>query len=65
MDSEQVESGQVYRSPRKPSKVPLTEGTVGEPPCTKRQILKNIAIFLLMCNISVRFSSMLSVAGCA
>ncbi|XP_059924161.1 proton channel OTOP1 [Gadus macrocephalus] len=53
MDSEQVESGQVYRSPRKPSKVPLTEGTVVEPPCAKRQILKNIAIFLLMCNISL------------
>ncbi|KAJ3601876.1 hypothetical protein NHX12_029638 [Muraenolepis orangiensis] len=54
MDNEQVESGQVYRSQRKPSKVPLTEGNkLVEGPSIKRRVLKNIAIFLLMCNISL------------
>ena len=54
MESEQEESGQVYRGPRKPSEVPLPVGNkVTEPPSIKRQILKNIAVFLLMCNVSV------------
>lgn len=60
MESEQEGSGQVYRCPRKPSEVPLPVGNkVGEPPNIKRQILKNIAVFLLMCNISVRISTCL------
>lgn len=55
MENEQEESGQVYRCPRKPSEVPLTVGNkVKEPTNIKRQILKNIAVFLIMCNISVR-----------
>lgn len=54
MENEQEESGQVYRCPRKPSEVPLPVGNkVKEPPNIKRQILKNIAVFLIMCNISV------------
>ncbi|KAK0135099.1 Proton channel OTOP1 [Merluccius polli] len=54
MDNEQAESGRAYRSPRKPSKVPLTEGNnLVDPLITKTQVLKNIAIFLLMCNISL------------
>ncbi|XP_068451188.1 proton channel OTOP1 [Clinocottus analis] len=54
MENEQEESGQVYRCPRKPSEVPLPVGNkVKEPPNIKRQILKNIAVFLIMCNISL------------
>ncbi|KAM4613064.1 proton channel OTOP1 [Polymixia lowei] len=54
MENEQEESGQVYRCPRKPSEVPLPVGNkVVEPPSMKRQILKNIAVFLIMCNISL------------
>lgn len=57
MENEQ-ESGQAYRCPRKPSVVPLPLGNkVLEPPSTKRQILKNIAVFLIMCNISVSLFS--------
>lgn len=60
MENEQEGSGQVYRCPRKPSEVPLPVGNkVGEPTNIKRQILKNIAVFLLMCNISVRISTCL------
>lgn len=56
MENEQEGGGQVYRCPRKPSEVPLPLGNkVVESPTLKRQILKNIAVFLLMCNISVRF----------
>lgn len=56
MENEQGRGGQVYKCPRKPSEVPLPLGNkVVEPPTLKRQILKNIAVFLLMCNISVRF----------
>lgn len=56
MENEQEGGGQVYRCPRKPLEVPLPlENQVVEPPNIKRQILKNISVFLLMCNISVRF----------
>lgn len=58
MENEQEESGQVYRCPRKPSEVPLPVGNqVVEAPNIKRQILKNIAVFLIMCNISVSLSN--------
>lgn len=54
MENEQDQRRHVYKCPRKPSEVPLPVGNkVGEPPNLKRPILKNIAIFLLMCNISV------------
>ncbi|KAF7650795.1 hypothetical protein LDENG_00120550 [Lucifuga dentata] len=54
MENEQEDNGQVYRYPRKPSEVPLPVGNkVEEPPNIKRQILKNIAVFLIMCNISL------------
>lgn len=54
MEGEQEGDGQGYRGPRKPSEVPLPVGNKDtEPPNIKRQILKNIAVFLLMCNISV------------
>lgn len=54
MESEQVENGQVYGGNRKPSEVPLPVGeSLDERPSKKRQILKNIAVFLFMCNISV------------
>ncbi|KAG7229571.1 hypothetical protein INR49_012586, partial [Caranx melampygus] len=54
MENEQEESGQVYGCPRKPSEVPLPLGhKVVEPPNIKRQILKNITVFLIMCNISL------------
>lgn len=52
METEQEESGQMYGSPRKPSEVPLPLGRK-EAPNRRRQILKNIAVFLIMCNISV------------
>lgn len=56
MENEQEENRQVYKCPRKPSEVPLPVGNkVAEPQNIKRQILKNIAVFLLMCNISVSF----------
>lgn len=61
MENEQEGSGQVYRCPRKPSEVPLPVGNkVVEPPNIKRQILKNIAVFLLMCNISVSICTCLT-----
>ncbi|XP_038827038.1 proton channel OTOP1 [Salvelinus namaycush] len=56
LENEQVENGQVYGtfSPRKHSAVPLHVGNnVAETPSKKRQILKNIAVFLFMCNISL------------
>lgn len=54
MENEQEESGQVYGCPRKPSEVPLPVGNnVVEHQNVKRQILKNIAVLLIMCNISV------------
>uniref|UniRef100_A0A672G814 Otopetrin 1 n=1 Tax=Salarias fasciatus TaxID=181472 RepID=A0A672G814_SALFA len=54
MENEQEESGQVYRCPRKHSEVPLPVGKkVAESPNIKRQILKNIAVLLIMCNISL------------
>ncbi|CAN9512454.1 unnamed protein product [Ophioblennius macclurei] len=54
MENEQEESGQVYRCPRKHSEVPLPVGNkVTEPPNIKRQILKNISVLLIMCNISL------------
>lgn len=54
IENEQEEIGQGYRCPRKPSEVPLPVGNkVVEPRKIKRQILKNISVFLLMCNISV------------
>lgn len=56
LENEQVENGQVYGtfSTRKHSAVPLHAGNnVAETPSKKRQILKNIAVFLFMCNISV------------
>ncbi|XP_042262586.1 proton channel OTOP1 [Thunnus albacares] len=54
MENEQEESGQVYSCPRKPSEVPLPVGNkVVETLNVKRQILKNIAVFLIMCNISL------------
>lgn len=54
MENEQVESGQVYKCSMKVPEVPLTGGNkVVRPLSIKRKILKNISIFLLMCNISV------------
>lgn len=54
MDNEQDDNDQVYRSPRKPSEVPLPVGNkVAQPKRLKRKILKNIALFLTMCNVSV------------
>ncbi|XP_038553307.1 proton channel OTOP1 [Micropterus salmoides] len=54
IENKQEESGQVYTCPTKPPDVPLPVGNkVVKPPKIKRQILKNIAIFLLMCNISL------------
>ncbi|XP_029358812.1 proton channel OTOP1 [Echeneis naucrates] len=54
VENEHEEGGQVYRCPRKPSEVALPLGTkVVEPPNIKRQILKNISVFLIMCNISL------------
>lgn len=54
MENEQEDSGQVYRCPRKPSEVPLPVGSKAvEPPNIKRLILKNLSVFLIMCNISV------------
>ncbi|CAG02008.1 unnamed protein product, partial [Tetraodon nigroviridis] len=52
VENEQVESGQVYKCPIKPSEGSLP-GTnkVARPLNIKRQVLKNISIFLLMCNI--------------
>lgn len=52
VENEQEGSRQVYRCQRKPSEVPVGTKAV-KPPTIKRQILKNIAVFLLMCNISV------------
>lgn len=57
MESEQEENGQVYGCPRKPSEVPLPVGKKEvDSPNVKRQILKNLSVFLIMCNISVSIS---------
>ncbi|XP_067098337.1 proton channel OTOP1 [Osmerus mordax] len=54
LENEQEENGQVYGCPRKQSEVTLPVVTeVVETPNRKRQILKNISVFLLMCNISL------------
>lgn len=54
VENEHVESGQVYKCPIKPSEVSLPGGSkVVRPLNIKRRVLKNISIFLLMCNISV------------
>ncbi|KAM4588749.1 proton channel OTOP1 [Odontesthes bonariensis] len=54
MEKEQEESGQVYRCQRKHSEVPLHVGTQAvEPLNMKRLILKNIAVLMIMCNISL------------
>lgn len=49
-----VENEQVYGCARKHSEVPLPVGNkIKEPSNIKRQVLKNIAFLLIMCNISV------------
>lgn len=54
VENEHVESGQVYKCPIKPSEVSLPgKNKVVRPLNMKRQVLRNIAIFLLMCNICV------------
>lgn len=58
MENEQEENGQVYGCHRKQSNVPLPVDTqVVEPINMKRLILKNIAVLLFLCNISVSFST--------
>lgn len=68
MENEHEENGQVYGGPRKPSEVPLPVGNkIVEAPNIKRQILKNIAVFLIMCNISVSIflaESYMRMRGC-
>ncbi|KAM4740718.1 proton channel OTOP1 [Anableps anableps] len=54
MENEQEENGQVYGCQRNQSNVPLPIDTQAvEPLNMKRLILKNIAVFLLLCNISL------------
>lgn len=54
VENEHVKSEQVYKCPVNPSEVSLPGGNkVVRPLNIKRQVLKNISIFLLMCNISV------------
>ncbi|XP_015253915.1 PREDICTED: otopetrin-1 [Cyprinodon variegatus] len=54
MVNEQEENGQVYGCRRKQSDVPLPVDTqVVEPLNVKRLVLKNIAVLLLLCNISL------------
>ncbi|KAM8867538.1 proton channel OTOP1 [Synchiropus picturatus] len=54
MENEREENGQVYKCPRKPSEVTLTTTKeVPEAPNIRSKILKNIAVFLIMCNISL------------
>ncbi|KAG5264109.1 hypothetical protein AALO_G00272230 [Alosa alosa] len=54
LESEPVENGQAYGCGRKPSDVSLPVGPrLKDKPSKKRQILKNIAVFLFMCNISL------------
>ncbi|CAG5983475.1 proton channel OTOP1 [Menidia menidia] len=54
MEKEQEESGQVYKCQRKHSEVPLhVESQPVEPLNMKRLVLKNIAILMIMCNISL------------
>lgn len=54
LESETVENGQAYGCTRKSSEVPLPVGPhLKNKPSKKRQILKNITVFLFMCNISV------------
>ncbi|XP_054883069.1 proton channel OTOP1 [Poeciliopsis prolifica] len=53
-ENEQEENGQVYGCPRKQSNVPLPVDThVAETLNMKRLVLKNIAVLLLFCNISL------------
>ncbi|XP_030586095.1 proton channel OTOP1 [Archocentrus centrarchus] len=53
-DNEQGESGQVYKCPQKHTEMPLPVGNKIEAcPNIKRQILKNIAVLLIMCNVSL------------
>lgn len=57
MENERAEGGQVCKCPIKPAEVSLPGGgNVPRPLNLKRQVLKNISIFLLMCNISVSAS---------
>ncbi|XP_028816336.1 proton channel OTOP1 [Denticeps clupeoides] len=54
MESEPEENGQVYSGARKPSQVPLPVVLdLEDKPSRKRQILKNITVFLFMCNVSL------------
>ncbi|KAJ7999672.1 hypothetical protein DPEC_G00196840 [Dallia pectoralis] len=54
LENEQDENGQVYRCPQKHLGVPLQVGSnVEETTSKKSQVLKNIAVFLFMCNISL------------
>ncbi|XP_027857648.1 proton channel OTOP1 [Xiphophorus couchianus] len=54
MENEQEENGQEYGSQRKQSNVPLPiDIHAAEPLNMKRLVLKNIAVFLLLCNISL------------
>lgn len=56
VENEQEDNGQVYQCQdvRKSLEVPMPLGNkVMEPPNIKRQILKNVSVFLIMCNMSV------------
>ncbi|KAM9813685.1 proton channel OTOP1 [Neosynchiropus ocellatus] len=54
MENEQEANGPVYKCPRKPSELTLTAAKeVPEAPNIRRKILKNIAVFLIMSNISL------------
>ncbi|XP_041748935.1 proton channel OTOP1-like [Coregonus clupeaformis] len=54
LENEQKENGQGTGCPQKHLEVPLqVENNVEVNPSKKRQILKNIAVFLFMCNISL------------
>ncbi|XP_030622705.1 proton channel OTOP1 [Chanos chanos] len=55
LESEQSDSGQVYGCPRKHSEVPLpvVSSIMIRRSSRKREILKNITVFLFMCNISL------------
>lgn len=57
VENEHGEPGQVYKCPIQPSEVARPgPAKVVRPLNVKRQVLKNISIFLLMCNISVSAS---------
>ncbi|XP_061778493.1 proton channel OTOP1 isoform X1 [Nerophis ophidion] len=51
VDNEQEDHGRAYKCPRKSSDHPLPSGN--QAPNIKRRILKNIAVFLIMGNISL------------